>query len=208
MAWNVGVPSSTEGKMLRTVNGNSLFYSGAFYILGSPATAYTNSVTETSLFVGESPVYLGSPPQTAYPGSTRVLPAGALTTGSVFKFDFYSQFANTAAPTIRLRLGLVNSTGTFTPIADTTAIATTTETGTVWSHIMAGFDVASVGKLGSTAGFIGLEYGPTMNSIISPLAITSIDTTQQYTLDIRATWGVASTSNSLQLAYGTIKLEG
>lgn len=208
MAWNVGVPSSTEGKMLRTVNGNSLFYNGAFYVLGSPATAYTNSAAETSLFVGEAPVYLGSPPQTVYPGSTRVLPSGALTAGSMFGFDFYAQFANTAAPTLRLRLGLVNSAGTFVPIADTTAIATTTETGTVWSHLIGGFSVTSIGTAGSTTGYVGIEYGPAALFIVSPLAVTSIDTTQQYSLDIRATWGAASASNSLRLAYGAIKLIG
>lgn len=216
MAWlPSGAPNSTDGKMIRSPTGNAMFVNGAFYILQSPASAVVNTLVETSILGGDtsttSPitVQLGIPPFAQYPGSTRVFPPGSLAAGTMFNLDFYGAIKNTGTPGLQIRLGLVNSAGTFTALADTTLTTMTTEGSLVWLHVNGGFSVQSYGTAGVINGWIGYEYAPTSISVFSPLLNTAaFDTTQQYTLDVRATWSAASSSNTLQLSYGAIEVIG
>ena len=209
-------PTSTERKMTGSVNGNSLFLNGAFYILKSATTSYTNSSTETSMFLGDTStttpivVYAGNPGASImYPGSTRVLPPGALADGTMFNFDFYGSIVNTGTPNFQVRLGLVDSAGTFNAIADTTATAMTSEGTACLLHICGGFNVQKYGTAGVLNGWAGYEYAPTLIPVFSPLLnTTAFDTTKQYTIDVRWTFSAASASNIAIINYGAIEVIG
>lgn len=217
MAWLPGAAANaTDRKMIGSQNGNSMFVNGAFYVLKSQTASYTNSSTETSMFTNDTStttpivVYAGAPGASIlYPGSTRVLPPGALADGTMFNFDFFGSIVNTGTPNFQVRLGLVNSAGTFTAIADTTATAMTNEGTACFLHISGGFNVQKAGTSGTLNGWCGYEYAPTAISVFSPvLNTTSFDTTQQYTIDIRWTFSAASTSNIAIVNYGAIEVIG
>lgn len=217
MAWLPSAqPNATEGKMIRTPTGNAVFLNGAFYVLKAPCTAVANTVTETSLFTGDNStttpiiVQMGSAPFYQYPGSTRILPPGSLTEGSMFNMDFYGSIANTGTPNLQLRLSLTNAAGTVAAIADSTAVAMTTTSGTVFFHVMAGFNVQAASKTaGIINGWCGYEYLAVGTQSVAPvLKTTAFDTTAQYTIDLLATWGTASASNTCVINYGAIEIIG
>ena len=222
MAWlPESAPNASEGKMLRTPTGNAAFFNGAFYVLNSPATSVTNTTTETSLFGGDSAtgasaitVQLGQPPFTQYPGSTRVLPQGSLSLGTMFNFDFYGSLQTSGTPNLTLRLGLVGPypSTTFIPLCTTGAVALTSEASATFAHMEGGISVTSLDTItgtatGSVTAWIGIEYAQTGITIYSPVTVNTLfDTSQQYTLDVRATWSAASSSNILQLSYGDFEV--
>jgi len=225
MSWlPQSAPNATEGKMLRTQTGNACFFNGAFYILNAPATAVTNTTTTTSLFGGDpqssSPattpivVQLGQPPYQQYPGSTRTLPPMSLTLGTMFNGDFFGTVADASTATLRLQLGLIGPypSTTFNVIADTTAVAMTTES-TSPLQMNFGFNVQSYNSAANGGGTINayIQYQNATTGIVvfSPMtANTAFDTTQQYTIDVRATWGAASSTNLIQLWWGDIEVIG
>ena len=218
MAWLPSSgPSATEGKMIRSPTGNSLFLNGAFYVLNSPSGSYNTSTTETSLFTNDSSVttpitvQLGQPPYTAYPGSTRVLPPGSLAGGTMFNFDFYGNLKTNGTPSLRLRLGLIGPypLTTFTAIADTTSTALTSEGTLCFFHCQGGFNVQTQAVAGVLNGWIAYEYAPTLIAVCSPvLNTTAFDCTQTYTIDIRATYSSSDANNIVQLSYGAIEIIG
>jgi hypothetical protein len=127
----------------------------------------------------------------------------------MFNFDFYGSIKTNGTPNIQFRLGLVNSAGTFTALADTTATAMTSEASAVYLHVAGGFSIASVGTAGSTNAWIGCEYAPTLISVFSPVATTTaLDLTQPYTLDIRGKWSAADAANIIQISYGAMEIIG
>jgi hypothetical protein len=200
--------NSTEGVMLG-LDGMDVFANGAFYVLGTPCTAIANSTTETSFFVGESPVTIGQPPNQSAFGSTRYMGPAQLNQGSLFKTDFWGTIANTGTPNLTIRFGLTNvATGTFNVLATTGAVAMTTTSGTVFFHVRGCFSIKAVGASGSIAAAIGCEYLATATTIMSPLTTTTIDLTQQYKLDILGTWSAASASNTMVLSCGSFELIG
>lgn len=200
--------NSTEG-VLVSLDNMDVFASGAFYILGSPCTAYANSTTETSLFVGEAPIYVGQPPSQSAYGSTRTLGPNQFNQGSKFNLDFYGTIANTGTPNLTLRFGFADVvTGTFNVLATTGAVAMTTTSGTVYYHVHGGFSIVKTGSAGSVAALIGCEYLATAIGIFSPVTTTTIDLTKYYKLDILATWSAASASNTQVLSFGAFELIG
>ena len=223
MAWlPTAGPNATEGKMIRTPTGNAVFFSGAFYVLQTPLTAQTTN-TSSTLFTNDTTastttglyptVNLGTQPFTQYPGSSRVLPPGSLTAGTFINMDFYG-LGTFTSNTLVLTLGLVGPypATTYTAIATTTSATATAAGAGAFFHINAGFSVTTTGSLATTGtngtltGQINIEYSPTGVMATSPMVAVSFDTTQQYTIDMRATWGGGS--NSLQLAYGAIEVIG
>jgi hypothetical protein len=219
MAWLIGsAPNASEGKMIRSPNGNAMFPNGAFYVLKSANTTYSTSSTETSLFLGDSSatvpttVQLGPSPYPSYPGSTRVLPPGSLTPGTMFNFDFFGSLQTNGTPNLTLRLGLVGPypSTTFNAIADTTATALTSEATACFLHISGGFNVqADSPTAGILNGWIAYEYAPTLIAVASPvLNTTSFNTRGQYTLDIRATFSASDAANVVIMTYGAIEVVG
>jgi hypothetical protein len=209
-------PMASEGGMLRPSFGMPTFFNGAFYVLYGAPTNITNSNTETSIFGGDtsitSPIVVtaGVNPYPANPGSTRAIPPSALNTlGSMFNGDFFGTLKTNGTPSLQVRLGLVNSAGTFTSIADTTSTALTAEGTACFLHINCGWSIYKTGTTGSINAWVGYEYAPTSISVYSTYTNTaSIDLTQPYTLDIRATWSAADTSNTITIGHGAFELIG
>jgi hypothetical protein len=218
MAWLPGsAANASDGKVLRTPTGNSCFFNGAFYVLNSPAGSINTTATETSIFTNDTStstpitVQLGQPPYSQYPGSTRVLPPGALAQGTMFNFDFFGNLKTNGTPTLRMRLGLIGPypSTTFTAIADTTATALSSEGTLCYLHIGGGFNVQTYSTTGVLNGYIFYEYAPTLIAVCSPvLNTTAFDTTQQYTIDIRATYGASDANNIVQVSYGALEVIG
>ena len=199
--------NAADGVMAR-LDGMSVFSSGAFYVLNGGCTALANSTTETSLFTGETPVTTGQPPNQSTYGSTRYIGPAQFNQGSMFNMDLYGTIANTSTPNLTLRIGFVDSASTFNVLATTGVVAMSNISGTCLLHINGGFNIISGGSSGSVNAFIGCEYGPTLISIFSPVTATSIDLTKIYKIDVLATWGTASVSNTMVLKYGAIELIG
>lgn len=215
--WKPGAsPASSEGAMIRPSVGMPLFISGAFYVLYGAPTNVTNSNTETSIFGGDtsitSPIVVwgGVNPYPQNPGSTRAIPATALNTqGTMFNGDFYGTVKTNGTPNLQVRLGLVNSAGTFTSIADTTATALSSEATACYFHISCGWSIYKAGSAGSINAFVGYEYAPTNICVFSTYTNTaSIDLTQPYTIDLRATWSAADTSNTVTIGHGAFEVIG
>jgi hypothetical protein len=207
---------SSEAGMYRPSNGMPVFFSGAFYLLYGPTTSINTTTTETSIFGGDTSittpiiVTAGNNPYPTNPGSSRAIPANALNTqGTMFNGDFYGTIKTNGTPNIQFRLGLVNSAGTFTALADTTAQAMTSEASSVYLHVSTGFSVLKTGSTGSIQGYIGIEYAPTNICLFSAYTTTtSLDLTQNYTLDIRATWGTSDANNIVQINHGAFEIIG
>jgi hypothetical protein len=209
-------PQASEGGMIRPAYGMPVFLDGAFYVLYGTPTAVGTTATETSIFTGDTSittplvVTAGNNPYPSNPGSTRAIPPSALNTlGTMFSFDFYGSVKTNGTPNLTFRLGLVDSAGTFNAIADTTAVAMTSEATACYLHVGGGWSIAKVGSAGSINAYIGYDYAPTGITVNSPvLATTSFDLTKAYTLDIRATWSASDASNVVTINWGKIALEG
>jgi hypothetical protein len=125
----------------------------------------------------------------------------------MFNADFF-MVCTTTANNLTLSMGLVGPypATTYTVIATTAATAATAYGAGAFGHLNFGFSVTSTGVTGTLTGFVNFEYGPAGVTIAGPLVATTFDTTQQYTIDCRATWSAGA--NSLQLAYGAIEVIG
>ena len=229
MAWLKHLIQSTEGKADKVVGGPWLFNRGAFYIQQAAGPTLASSTTETSLLTGTTGNTLASPtsgtymtfgvPGTGnadYPGSTLVLTGqtgfsnGLLKQGTMIAWRFFGTIANTSTPNLTIKVGLVNqTTGAFTALAATAATAMSNVSTCLWEltgSLMVVADSATAGEIYAACKF---AYGVTGTAIVSPLGDTSsFDTTQSYALDIRATWGTSSASNTMTLNYGMFELVG
>ena len=217
MAWITQAgPNSTDGKMIRTPTGNALFLNGAFYILQTPLTAQTTNTVST-LFTNDTTlntttnqyptVNFGVAPYQQYPGSTRILPAGSLQAGTMFNGDFFG-VCTTTANNLTMSVGLVGPYPSTTYNVISTSVAATASAfgAGAFCHLGFGFSVTTTGTAGTVTGFVFFEYGTTGVTVTGVLNPLTLDTTQQYTIDARATW--AGGSNSIQLSYGAIEVIG
>jgi len=206
---------STEGLVGRIAQNGTGINAGGFGIATQQykaGTALANSTTETSLFTLTSlaPQITGSQPLAAVAttGTLIGLPPNFLSLGTGFKGQLYGTIANTGTPNIRVRVVLRNSAGTVTyTLADTTATAMSTITGT--TELFVDFDAvtSAVGTSGAIIGRIAVTYGTSATANVTIKAATAsvtVDTTQQYSLDVLATWGAASASNTLNVLIGTV----
>ena len=234
MAWQLNVNTgNSDGKATKTPQGPFLFPSGAFAVMYGPGPTLVSSTTETSLLTGATGTTitqpssgvltnLGLPQNGPYPASSLILPGniqggmgmGSLALGTLFYFNFLGTIANTGTPNFTLKLGLVHQgTGTFTAIATIPATAMVTTTA-VLLEIQGSFIVVTGGSSGEIDGQIEMDYLPSsaatnVVSLNSPYgALSSFDLTQTYALDIRATWGTSSASNTTTVKYGVFELVG
>jgi hypothetical protein len=209
MSWLLKPYQSTDGRMLATMGTPYLFPSGAFYVQNGASAALASSTTETSILnnVKGSIVQLPWDNQGSFPGSTLYFPSGTLRLGTQFHAAFVGTIANTGTPTLRTRFGLVDASAAFTAIADTAAVAMTTVASSAFI-VQCDFIVASVGASGSLVGWVSHQYGPTASEVVSLPAAVTIDTTANYSLDLRCTWGTSSASNTLRILYGSFELVG
>jgi hypothetical protein len=226
MPFLVAPYQATDDKMLEaagTVSSFNMFWSGTPFLQYGAATSYTNSNTETSLYAGITtyPVNGQASTNTANFGinspsdcSTLAIPGGALTPGSILKTRMFGTIATTGTPTLRIRAGYVNGAGTFAAIDDTGTPTLGAITGTADWSLDVEVVVLSIGLLGSVGTRMTLSYSTNSTTgattvLTFPFTVTSsIDTTQSYTYDVRATWGAISASNILINKAGYIQVIG
>ena len=220
---------STEGKMLPTINGVSLFTVGPFF--SGYGTGYTvaNSTTESSIIYGSAAatttaivptasaawaaVNLSSDPTGKGPGSSVYLPGsaqsnipaaqyGALVPGSIISGMFMGTVGITSTPTIAIKIYFRNySTG---------AVAyTLLNTSTGWSPAAGGFlfepyiSVAVGGCKGSIVSMCNISNAT--SGYTSAPTVTTVDCTQSYLIDISFTWSAANSSNTFTIYNGSLE---
>jgi hypothetical protein len=169
------------------------------------SAAIANSAAETSVLntAKVSPGVSGY----VYAPSTSLWasPANFLSVGVGVTGNFVGSIANTGTPTLRVRVVMKNpSTGAIVyTVADTGAVAMTSVSSSDF-QIDFSSSIASIGATGSILGRCAFRYAGTIVSV--PFATTTIDTTQAYLWDVLLTWGAASASNTMTLAYGQLGL--
>jgi len=165
-----------------------------------------NTGTETSIFntAKISPGvsgYVYAPASTLWTSPANFLSVGVGVTG-----NFVGSIANTGTPTLRVRV-VLRTYGTNAiayTVADTGAVAMTTISASDF-QIDFSSSVAAIGATtGSVLGRVGFRYAATI--VTAPFSTTTVDTTQAYLWDVLLTWGAASASNTMTLAYGQIGL--
>lgn len=204
---------SSEGVVNRALlSGSVQVPAGTVMVIGQQYTAgaaITNTTTETSVLTTAlfSPGLSGN--AGVSPGAITI-PAGGLYPGLQGRVKFFATITNTGTPTLRTRLVLRNTTGTIAyTLSDTTATATSAITGT--REYVAEFDfmTAAVGATGSVIARGSHTYGTsaTANTTVKAAsAAVTVDTTQQYTLDLLVTWGAASASNTITPQFGSFEV--
>ena len=196
-------------------NGNivNAGYVGVLLQQYGDGTALANSTTETSIFTTTklAPSILGPASATSSTVPLPVIPGNFLGLGEQIRGRVLGKIANTGTPTIRVRVVLKNSAGTVVyTLADSTALTMSTITGTTEFKLDFDSIVSAVGTSGSITSRLGIDYGTTATTASvflrqAPAAVT-VDTTAQYTLDVLATWGAASASNTLTVSIATIEV--
>lgn len=225
MPFSMSPYQCTEAKMLEVANSNNgfnLFWTGTPFIQYAAATSLTNSTAETSLFAGITTLPANGQASTTtanfgvnYPMdcSTLYIPGNVLTPGAFLKYHMAGTIATTGTPTLRIRPGFITGAGTFAGILDSTALTLPTITGTNDFTVDAEMVCISAGATGSVGVRMAISFGTNSTTMVStvlliPYAVLSVDTTQTYQFDIRATWGSASTSNVLINKAGYIQVIG
>jgi hypothetical protein len=226
------INDSTEGKMLSTQNGPSLFTTGCFYtqygtgitvassttdtsIIFNQATATANTLTVPTPAAAMTAVNLSSDPTGKQPGSTLLLPGpaqlnnpqqpyGALSLGTIFYGEFVGTVGITATPNIRIRVYLRNPlTGAIVyTICDTTVATFLPVAGSLIINPM--FCVINTGAAGTIVGTI-LATGGT-SSYAGVTQVTTVDTRQSYILDVGVLWSAISALDTLTVYYGNFEI--
>lgn len=210
--------TGSDGLVGRIIQGGNFVNTGDLGVLFQQykaGTALASSVVETSLWTltAVSPQIVGNAAQVATVSTVPipVFPPNWLTLGTQLRGRLYGTIANTGTPTIQVRVVLKNSAGTVVyALADTTAITMSTITGT--TELFVEFDsiVSAVGTSGSITSRAGISYGTTATTasvfLRQAAAAVTVDTTQSYSLDVMATWGTSSASNTLNIAVATIEV--
>ena len=201
---NQSLPVSAEVLQWKSKQGLPGSIPGQVFQQSTASTALTNSTTETNLVTQANGRGTAQIPAGALAWNNFYDPTGPVSTGSAgckVKVKVIGTITNTLTPTLRVRLGFTNGAGATTFVADTTALATASITGT--SRFVAEFDllVTTYAVAGVVLGGGYYEYFPTTlttNKFYAPqLSTSSFDTTQAYTVGVFATWGTASASNTI-----------
>lgn len=184
--WN----DSTQQALMVSQGGAKQALQGTIFTATADAVV-ANTTTETTL--------LGSGI-----GSTT-LPANFLVPGKTIRVTVVGKIASTLTPTFRIRLKL----GTFI-LVDTTATALSVITGTNLFTFTAVFTnrITGVGGSGTSQGSFQYFTAATVGANLAPVNTGSIgyDTTIAETIDVMATWGTASSSNTITATNAVIEV--
>jgi hypothetical protein len=182
---------------------------GTFFKCGA-CTAVANTAALTSIF--------GSP---AGKWGSLTIPANTITqVGTIIEFDFIGAWSQTASsPTIAVNLNIGGAT--VASIGGNTIETATAASGFIWEtglYRTLRFVVTAVGSSGSV---LSNGYITFWDSINHPVAFylatgggggtnnstpTAINWTVANLLDIQIQWGTASSSNSLQVLGGAVRI--
>lgn len=219
MAWVANFANSTaDGRTVDTLNGPGLFAAGPFYVQYGAVT-YGNSSTQTSLLTGTavdlSNAQAGaSPAKSLYlpgPGISQGTPLGAFPLGTTFKVSMRGSIKNNSStPTLTFSMVLRNSAGTIisTPVTCQGTMVSTASAVTFHSEMLA--TVTAVGSSGSITGSWYTVIGDTAtpNVLAAVPAAVTCDLTQNYYMDITATWGTGHANNTMTVNHVIIELVG
>lgn len=183
---------------------------GAFYIQAAASDAYASATAETTILKPASAVsgvILPSGGQVGYSFNGLVMPANFLNVGSILRGRLLGLIGNTGTPNITVRVTLTDSAGNVTALTTTGATAMSTITGSMEFEYTFDAVVRSVGTTGKIISRCGLVYQTATPS--APIKITgvpaeaTVDTTESFTIDVKATWSANSSSNTIttQAAY-------
>lgn len=174
------VTTSTTQKTTNFQPMDNYVYGALFNATASATVA--NTVTETSL------IGTGT--------GTLTLDANLLAVAKSIEIEAWGTIATLVTPTLRLKVKLG-----ATIIIDTTAVTLLSITGTNLWNTKAVIDCRTAGASGTVMGQgMALYYTSTtgLAGISSPNTTTStINTTTTQVIDMTATWGTASASNTI-----------
>jgi len=231
MPINVDYSGSTGQKMLPTLSastlpsgkGPNIYHSGPFCHIATPMPALHTSTTATSLITGAVTTGFGTAPTIVKLGSgassdvlpysgTYRIPGNWLQAGTRLAFKGIAIMASGSNPTMALSVGFQNATtGTYTALADTTALASSSPTGTVGYLIEGYIEVPAAATDLSAAtlnSFVMATWGPTGTKNMAPwAAVASIDLTADNFFDIRFTWGTSDAGNTITLKDLVLSIE-
>lgn len=189
--------------------GAPLFLQGKLFEAVASTAALVSSTTETSLFNTAGAMgQLMLPPrflETGVDGNTE-LPTG---TGRSIRIRLVGRITNTGTPTLRIR-ALIGTQVIF----DSTAVAMATITGTsvfeldIYATIRV-IGSGTTGKIESSGkySYQAAALGAPSEARVAP-AQANIDTTIAGLLDVLATWGASSASNSLIIDQAYVEVLG
>jgi hypothetical protein len=217
------IPGGADDKMQSTINSVSLFPTGQFYVQYGASTAIATSTVETSLLNNTSTTVSNF--GTNFPNDTSTLTlvgsqnplnsVGTLTLGTYFRGRVIASVNNTSTPTLRIRTVLKNSAGTIVyTLADSGAQTMTAITsGPRTLEYTFESIVSSVGTTGTMVSWCQYTYDTNVTVRQSVggtgvVASQTVDTTATYTLDILATWGTSSSSNTITTLLAHVGVVG
>ena len=200
---------ATEGLVMQAKTPSGIINAGAVgtvFQQYAAGTAIASTTTETSLLstglTSQAQNITGSVYITTT--SLPVIPANFLNVGVRFAGKVVGSIANTGTPTLRTRVVLRNTSGTIVyTLADTTATAMTTISASDF-EVNFDFMTAAIGTSGSLVGRISHRYATTLVPVAA--AAVTVDTTQQYTIDVLQTWGASSSSNTITVRWAEIEV--
>jgi hypothetical protein len=182
------------GSTLQTLSTERFPVNTALYTNTTIGTTLTNSVVETSLFIGV----------TASAGSTRTLEAGFTKAGTLYKIHIEGDLVTTGTPTIQFRLKLG-----VTTINDSTAIATPNNSSGRFS-LDYYLQFYTIGAAATDRCHLTGHMTPTTNGIstltfFKRVDAVAVDLTASQTFDLTAQWGAAAAGN--QIFIGIVSIE-
>ena len=199
MALTLKPYNSTDGYVLKTMQGINMFPKGDNYIQYGASATIASSTTETSLLkpASQVPQISGNPnvPSILLP----CLPAGSAAYGTIYKGKLVGTIANTGTPNLQIRVVLKNAAGTVVyALADSTAIAMTT-VSTSDFEVQFDSQVRAIGTSGTYGSRVNFRYGTT--TVYTAYADVTVDTTADYYIDVLLTWGASSASNTATIKW-------
>lgn len=194
---NVGItltPKGSRGQVRSNIGTLLTAWTGAMATAVANKTI-ANTGTETTLF------------GTLEAAATKTLPANFLQIGKSIRITICGIYSTTAAPTLDIKVKLGS-----TIILDTTVDTAATTVTNQQFELTAIITCQTIGGTGTVIGqgvFVNNSTSITASSwAMTNTATTTIDTTTTQVIDVTATWGTASTSNTITATNAIIEIMG
>jgi len=188
-----------------TVDGSPAWrtYTGSAYEDLSPVRVFPKAVSIADATVADT-VTETSIIGTLRTGDTAQIAANYLAVGDVIRVRLTGIASNTATPTLNIILKIGS-----TEIVSSGAITTASGLSNNVITVEATLTVRSIGASGTVIGMGSLMIDDTHYPLFNSSDITTvvtIDTTAAQTVDVTATWGTASASNTITGQTATIEV--
>ena len=197
----IAEPYQATDQVVDQTTINLPVYFGGYTWVQSGDVSYNTSTTETSLLTGTTVTVDGKP----WANSNKIFQPSSLSVGLRVKVFVAGTITNTGTPSLRTRAGIVDSAAAFTALADTTSTAMTTITGTGDFEIGVDIFVKALGTSGSVVSRVYHRYNTT--TVYGVATTTTVDTTKQWTPDVRVTWSASSASNAIVVKYAHVAVD-